>query len=38
MCGKRVNIWGGGRVGKGIGLKPCVLCMQFSFGELSLSF
>ena len=37
MWGRMVNIWGGGRVGKGIGLKPCALCMQFAFSELSVS-
>ena len=37
MWGSRVNICGGGTVKKGIGLKPCALCMQFAFSELSVS-
>ena len=37
MWGNRVDIWGGDRVGKGIGLKTCVLCMQFAFSEFSAS-
>ena len=32
MWGRRVKEWGG--VGKRIGLKPCVLCMQFAYSEL----
>ena len=27
-------MWGGGRLGKGIGVKPCDLCMHFAFSEL----
>ena len=37
MWRRRVNIWGGGRVGKTIVLKPCALCMQFAFSELSVA-